>query len=62
MKEQRRLRIGVLGSGPDRAVRALRGVPHGANAELYAVCDVAEDLLQRAAQMHEPRKLYAKLR
>lgn len=39
-------------SGHFEAIRKAR------NAELYAVCDVAEDLLRRAAVVHGPRKTY----
>jgi predicted dehydrogenase len=59
MKEQRRLRIGVLGAGPIAQLAHFEACRRARNAELYAVCDVAEDLLQRAAQVQEPRVLYA---
>ena len=59
MKEERRLRIGVLGAGPIAQFAHFEACRRAHNAELVAVCDVAGDLLQRAAQMHEPQKLYA---
>ena len=59
MKEGRRLRIGVLGAGPIAQFAHFEACRRARNAELYAVCDVAEDLLQRAGQMHQPQELYA---
>jgi predicted dehydrogenase len=58
MTEPRRLRIGVLGAGPIAQFAHFEACRRARNAELYAVCDVAGDLLGRAAQIHEPQKLY----
>ncbi len=58
MSGPRRLRIGVLGAGPIAQFAHFEACRRARNAELYAVCDVAEDLLSRAAQLHEPQKLY----
>jgi predicted dehydrogenase len=57
-KEARLLRIGVLGSGPIAQFAHFDACRKAANAELYAICDVAEDLLTRMAAMHAPRVVY----
>jgi predicted dehydrogenase len=57
-KEARLLRIGVLGSGPIAQFAHFDACRKAANAELYAICDVAEDLLTRMAAMHAPRVIY----
>ena len=57
-KESRLLRIGVLGCGPIAQFAHLDACRKARNAELYAVCDVAEDLLARMAAIHDPRKTY----
>jgi len=41
----RRLRIGVLGAGPIAQFAHLEACRKARNAELYAICDVAPDLL-----------------
>ena len=48
------------GSGlrADLPSRPLRSVQEGENVKLYAICDVAEDLLQRVAAIHAPTKAY----
>lgn len=56
--EPRRLRIGVLGAGPIAQFAHFEACRRARNAELYAVCDVADDLLQHAARLHQPRQLY----
>lgn len=58
MKEQRLLRIGVLGAGPIAQFAHFGACRRARNAELYAVCDVAGDLLQRAAAVHQVERLY----
>src|SRR5438552_15196506 len=57
-KESRLLRVGVLGCGPIAQFAHLDACRKARNAELYAICDVAEDLLARMAAIHEPRKTY----
>jgi predicted dehydrogenase len=60
MSEQRRpLRIGVLGAGPISQAAHFEACRKANNAELYAICDVAEDLLERMSAVHAPRKTYA---
>jgi predicted dehydrogenase len=57
-KEARLLRIGVLGCGAIAQFAHFDACRKARNAELYAICDVAEDLLARMAAIHEPRKTY----
>jgi predicted dehydrogenase len=60
MSEERRgLRVGVLGAGPISQAAHFEACRKAANAELYAICDVAEDLLERMSAMHAPRMAYA---
>ena len=49
------LRIGVLGAGPIAQFAHLEACRKAANAELYALCDAAEDLLERVAAVHPPQ-------
>ncbi|HSK83651.1 MAG TPA: Gfo/Idh/MocA family oxidoreductase [Rubrobacter sp.] len=58
-EEQRRLRIGVLGAGPISQAAHYEACRKAENAELYAICDVAEDLLEKMFAIHTPRKAYA---
>ncbi len=57
-KETRLLRIGVLGAGPVSQAAHFDACRRARNAELYAICDVAEDLVTRMAAIHEPRATY----
>lgn len=58
-KDERLLRIGVLGAGPIAQAAHFDAVRKARNAELYAICDAAEDLLQRMATVHQPEKTYS---
>ena len=49
MKEERLLRVGVLGAGQIAQAAHFESCVKARNAELYAICDVAEDLLERMA-------------
>ncbi len=60
-KETRLLRIGVLGCGPISQIAHFDACRKARNAELYAICDVAEDLLAKMTAIHEPQKSYLKL-
>src|SRR5205807_6660812 len=60
-KEGRLLRIGVLGCGPIAQFAHFDALRKARNAELYAICDVADDLLARMAAIHEPRKTFSDL-
>ena len=58
MKESRLLRIGVLGAGPIAQAAHFESCTKARNAELYAICDVAEDLLARMAATFQPRRTF----
>jgi len=58
-KAPRLLRIGVLGCGPIAQIAHFDACRKAANAELYAVCDLADDLRAKAVAVHEPRVAYA---
>src|SRR3954447_10070995 len=58
-KEERLLRIGVLGCGPIAQFAHFDACRKARNAELYAICDSAEDLVQRMAAVHQPCVTYA---
>ena len=58
-KQDRLLRVGVLGCGPIAQFAHLQSCTKAANAELYAICDAAPDLLARMAATHAPRKTFA---
>jgi predicted dehydrogenase len=53
-----RLRIGVLGCGPIAQAAHLESCRKASNAQLYAVCDVAEDLVAKMAAIHEPARAF----
>lgn len=57
-KDARLLRIGVLGCGPISQFAHFDACRKARNAELYAICDVADDLLARMAAIHQPRTTY----
>jgi predicted dehydrogenase len=57
-KDERLLKVGVLGCGPIAQAAHLESASKARNAELYAICDVAEDLLQRMACTYQPRKTF----
>src|SRR5213594_4401373 len=59
-KEGRLLRIGVLGCGPISQIAHFDACRKARNAELYAICDVAEDLLMRMGAIHSPQVTYRK--
>ncbi len=53
------LRIGVLGAGPIAQFAHFEACRKAANAELYAICDLAPDLLEQVAAEHRPRRTFA---
>ena len=57
-KEQRLLRIGILGCGPISQIAHFDACRKARNAELYAICDLADDLREKMAAIHEPRVVY----
>jgi len=59
-KDAKRLRIGVLGAGPIAQAAHLEATHKARNADLVALCDVAEDLLDRMAAIHTPARTYTR--
>src|SRR5918993_5999921 len=57
-EEQRVLRVGVLGAGQISQAAHFEACRKAKNAELYAICDVAEDLLERMVAVHAPKRAY----
>jgi predicted dehydrogenase len=57
-KDEHRLKVGVLGCGPIAQAAHFESVTKARNAELYAICDVADDLVQRMAWTHSPQKVF----
>ena len=58
-KDDLRLRIGVLGCGPIAQFAHFDACRKARNAELYAICDLADDLREKMAIAHEPAVSYA---
>lgn len=52
------LRIGVLGAGPIAQFGHFEACSKASNAELYAICDVAEDLAERMAVTHDASHVF----
>ena len=52
-KQERRLKVGVLGCGPIAQFAHFESCQKARNADLYAICDVAADL-RRAHGGHLP--------
>jgi predicted dehydrogenase len=57
-KEQRLLRVGILGCGPISQIAHFDACRKARNAELYAICDLAPDLVAKMAAVHEPKVTY----
>ena len=57
-KQQRRLEVGVLGCGPIAQFAHFESCVKACNADLYAICDVAGDLVERMAATYQPRRKY----
>jgi predicted dehydrogenase len=57
-QEARLLRLGVLGAGPISQAAHFEACRKARNAQLYAICDVAEDLVSKMAAIHEPHVTY----
>ena len=58
-KETKKLKIGVLGCGQIAQAAHFESCTKARNAELYAICDLADDLRTRMAAAHAPQKSYA---
>ena len=52
------LSIGVLGCGPIAQFTHFESCVKGHNTRLYAICDRADDLVERMAAIHQPAKTY----
>jgi predicted dehydrogenase len=57
-KDERCLRIGVLGCGPIAQFAHLEACRKAKNADLYAICDLADGLRERMAAIHQPKVSY----
>src|SRR5438874_3086733 len=57
-KEEKLLKVGVLGCGPISQAAHFEACRKSRNAELYAICDVAEDLLKKMAIVHDVENTY----
>ena len=57
-KESRCLRVGVLGAGPIAQAAHFEACRKARNVELYAICDLAGDLVEAMAAVHHPRRTY----
>jgi predicted dehydrogenase len=53
------LKVGVLGAGQIAQAAHFEACVKARNAELHAICDVADDLRERMAIMHGVKKTYA---
>ncbi len=58
-KEDRLLRVGVLGCGAIAQAAHFESCVKARNAELHSICDVAPDLLERMKWTHQPRRAYS---
>jgi predicted dehydrogenase len=58
IKEARRLRVGVLGAGPIAQFAHLEACVKARNADLYAICDAAPDLIARIGASYAPQKTF----
>jgi predicted dehydrogenase len=57
-KDDRRLRLGLLGCGPISQAAHLDAIRKARNADVYAICDIAEDLTERLAAIYQPEAVY----
>ena len=53
-----RLNVGILGCGPIAQAGHFESVTKARNTKLHAICDVAEDLVERFAVTHGAEKSY----
>lgn len=58
-KDDRLLRVGVLGCGPIAQAAHFESCTKARNATLHAICDVADDLRDRMAATHAPARSFA---
>lgn len=58
-KEEHRLKVGILGCGPIAQFAHFESCQKGRNTDLYAICDVADDLRERMNAVWQPQVTYA---
>jgi predicted dehydrogenase len=58
-KEENLLRVGILGCGPISQLAHFEASNRAKNVELYAICDLADDLLSRMKILHHPKVTYS---
>jgi predicted dehydrogenase len=58
VKQEKRLRVGVLGAGQIAQAAHFESCTKAANADLYAICDVADDLRERMVITHGAQKSF----
>ena len=57
-KNEKRLRVGVLGAGQIAQAAHFESCTKAVNAELFAICDVADDLRERMVVTHGAQKSF----
>ncbi len=57
-KDARLLHLGILGCGPISQIAHFDAAKKARNVELTAICDLADDLRERMAVLHQPRAAY----
>ncbi len=57
-KQDRRLKVGILGCGPIAQFAHFESAVKARNTDLHAICDVADDLVQRLGDTYQPAKRY----
>jgi predicted dehydrogenase len=57
-KDSRLLRLGILGCGAISQIAHFDAAKKARNIELTAICDLADDLRERMAALHQPRFAY----
>ncbi len=57
---QKKLNVGILGCGPIAQFAHFESCQKASNVELYSICDVAKDLLDRMQAIWQPTKAFTK--
>jgi len=57
-KDSRLLKLGILGCGPISQIAHFDAARKARNVELTAICDLADDLRERMAALHQPQAAY----
>ncbi|MDF9824919.1 putative dehydrogenase [Breznakia sp. PF5-3] len=58
-KDERTLKVGILGCGTICQAAHFEAAQKAKNVELYAICDIAKDLLDRMEELYHPQKVYS---